>query len=1126
MDVTRKEEYEIDPNSSFNKLKKLQKALKEETALRETFAKNKDEILRKIDTNCYQYYKNKVAIQEIFDQTKINRQNDKELQNIHYELVENTQSELPQCYDPLYKLMFYFRASNSLMLSLIQVCDSNLYDDLANFVAHFFYQNIFSSKLETENLLVLIYLLLEKEVDKIKNESSSVAFLDVSVSFVSKLLRSLTRKNEVRSYLELILNKMIIDLENLNGKSTVNNSFINMEISRIKDYLKEKGKMKINKNKKIIDPKGFLTKDIKCSNIFTNLNQNLRLIKNKDANTTFYDESPQDLDYHIFNNDEEQDNELYQDIEHYFNSSGIFDNTATNPNDPQIDDDKYNKNYSIDLTKDEIMKKIGNEKSTDMKDFFAKQGRMIKNDNDIFTNKKFLSDLTTSKDSKDSIEKILLLYKYSFEKTKKYLDNIFRSIIEHKSSIPYIIKCICLIIDKLITIKFPSISEVEKNAFIGEFFFGNLIFPILNNPSYNGIVVKQSDMNEYKKSKFVIITKIMKKLLRGSFFNASNESETMYTIFNTYFIEIMPCVFDLFSNLKNVKLPPFIEKLIQDKANGVDPATRNIEYNFLKENPEEQIEHQSMCFTWTEFLIFYESIKENENILAPDKSSIFYKTYKKMFFHEDTLHKKIEDNEENNVKSYIFLSKTNFSEKLAETISAKKSQKFSFQSGRNDLKENENEIFILARVKYSINTIIKHLNILTRANFFVDESESTKNFVKGLNKMIELEGFSEMLKEKTIPLAWFGLYLQSNIENIPQSRQRANFSLLYQELVDDSYKNLEEIQKDESLNLIYTQLKISEKLIEIEKNTMKKLKKTRTKFRILNFITQYPIKICLKTTEKDGQLNSIKIDLASAQGHGKLKFDIFDRKKNCHRDCQTIQDFTDAFPSILGGVDTLELLSFEKSIGLDTYLEKCFTQIIEVLSKEDMLKKYEEEEKYEIKKLIQNYIHKKLYSKIYPEMAVQADIAIFQKCFKLDWLKITDLDESFKNINMNVLNLAIGYIKQMDNEKTPFEKLQSFSKSYEIINSLIEFCKIDSKSNKLGLFIFSTLKAQPYMLSSNLLYIQMYLTKDLRTEYYEKLINLVDTIIKKIVLFSYEDLKGITKEQFEENCVKLILPHK
>ena len=74
MDVTRKEEYEIDPNSTFNKLKKLQKALKEETALRENFAKNKDEILKKVDINCYHYYKNKVAIQEILDANKLNKQ--------------------------------------------------------------------------------------------------------------------------------------------------------------------------------------------------------------------------------------------------------------------------------------------------------------------------------------------------------------------------------------------------------------------------------------------------------------------------------------------------------------------------------------------------------------------------------------------------------------------------------------------------------------------------------------------------------------------------------------------------------------------------------------------------------------------------------------------------------------------------------------------------------------------------------------------------------------------------------------------------------------------------------------------------------------------------------------------
>ena len=91
----------------------------------------------------------------------------------------------------------------------------------------------------------------------------------------------------------------------------------------------------------------------------------------------------------------------------------------------------------------------------------------------------------------------------------------------------------------------------------------------------------------------------------------------------------------------------------------------------------------------------------------------------------------------------------------------------------------------MARVKYCINTIIKHLNALSRINFFVDEKESTENFVKGLNKMISLEGFSEMLKEKALPLEWFDLYLQSNIENIPSEYIYNNYSKLYSVFIDE-----------------------------------------------------------------------------------------------------------------------------------------------------------------------------------------------------------------------------------------------------------------------------------------------------------------------------------------------------
>ena len=168
----------------------------------------------------------------------------------------------------------------------------------------------------------------------------------------------------------------------------------------------------------------------------------------------------------------------------------------------------------------------------------------------------------------------------------------------------------------------------------------------------------------------------------------------------------------------------------------------------------------------------------------------------------------------------------------------------SFQS-KQDLDRTNNEYFILSRVKYCINTIIKHLNPLSKTNFFVDDKESTENFVKGLNKMISLEGFSEMLKEKTLPLEWFGLYLQSNIENIPFEYRSNNYSQLYNELIDESMKNLNKIQNDNSLNTIYSKIINSEKMIDISRNNLKRIKSNKKKFEILDFILKAEIPITI-----------------------------------------------------------------------------------------------------------------------------------------------------------------------------------------------------------------------------------------------------------------------------------------
>ena len=272
MDIKRKakELYEIDPNSSFNKLKKLQMTLKEEVALTDIFFENRDDLLKKIEANCLNFFKERMAIQEVYDHNIVEKKNNQENKKVTYQVSEKPNSELPQCYDPLCKLMFYFRNSNDLTMKLIQNCPKDSYDLLANFICNYFYVNIFSSTFLNENLLTLIYLLLEKEIDELSNERSSFfTFLDSSKSFVAILLKYLSRRDEVKTYLENILKKLLIGTAGLLPNQK-NKMFIGFDIGKIKTYL-NKEKYALPKTQKVTDTYNqILTIDIKKSRLNMN----------------------------------------------------------------------------------------------------------------------------------------------------------------------------------------------------------------------------------------------------------------------------------------------------------------------------------------------------------------------------------------------------------------------------------------------------------------------------------------------------------------------------------------------------------------------------------------------------------------------------------------------------------------------------------------------------------------------------------------------------------------------------------------------------------------------------------------------------------------------------------------
>ena len=485
-----------------------------------------------------------------------------------------------------------------------------------------------------------------------------------------------------------------------------------------------------------------------------------------------------------------------------------------------------------------------------------------------------------------------------------------------------------------------------------------------------------------------------------------------------------------------------------------------------------------------------------------------------MTFHEETFQKKIEKDAKEGKKTYIYMSKLVMDDKLKIKIEESKDKKFSFQESES-LTDTNKENFILKRVKYSINTIIKHLNILTNTNFSAGENESTENFVIGLNKMIKMEGFSEMLKEKTLPLEWFGLYLQSNIENIPPSYKQNNYSLLYTELIRESNEKLEKIKNDDSLNIIYNKIINSEKIIDISSNGLKRITNNEKKFEIFFFILkkEIPITMTLYFNIKAEKLNKIEVCKFDAHVPKKsflsLSFraseDEIKEQNSQKLECKNIYDFCNFFPYLTSD-QVLDFFEYEEELNLKSFLNDYFKIINDYIMEEEMFNEYNEEEKQNIQNQIENFIHAQIYYKIISHLPDITDIQIYNNCYKFSWIKPTDINSELKYVDDKMVQIMVYFAKNMSKEMCPTNKISEFEKIDMIINNILILYGFDAKLyNNLMIYIF--IKAQPNLLNTTYKYIKIYLNPNLSKKY-SLLLNKIEQLIMNLTIFDEKHLNG------------------
>ena len=147
-------------------------------------------------------------------------------------MEENSEKELLEVFEPLNKFLFQLQNNIQHVINIIENLKTNQeMDQVVDLLCHFFYENILITKPEQEEVLLICYHLLEKEIENLNSPSVS-SFLNGS--FIGKFLKSFTRRQDIKSYLSMVLGDLILKME----KSTVN--FLEIDVSRINDHLRNK----------------------------------------------------------------------------------------------------------------------------------------------------------------------------------------------------------------------------------------------------------------------------------------------------------------------------------------------------------------------------------------------------------------------------------------------------------------------------------------------------------------------------------------------------------------------------------------------------------------------------------------------------------------------------------------------------------------------------------------------------------------------------------------------------------------------------------------------------------------------------------------------------------------------
>ena len=449
----------------------LQKIIKEEITLEEVIITRYKEDFEKFKNFYNDYFETKLYFRSNYEEMK-NLKN-KELETIpkNYLDREGVHHVLIDTYEPIKNLLFIFRSSYEYVIKLISLIDEKddeeKVESLVELFCNQFYDNIFIPNPEQKELLLLIFLLIKNEINNMENASLD-NFLDNN-NFLGKFISSYVRRQEMNTYLSLLLTPFINSIEN------VDKECIDISLISIQKYIfkKEKGNFNFNtmnhssKKKDVLDYKQKLYNKIPKSSLMFKKNYELDIEKEEEENRV-----EKDIDEFDLFSDQNLPKIMLKNL-------GINSIKITENNKLEIKKEEYNTQYENDLDINNLIYIMNNTKDDNFKEYILSQIEKSYLDNEMCTNKGLIENFAEF--YYDELKSAIVgKFRRNFLYIQKKVEYFLQSTFDKISTIPYTIRCICKIIFLLMSKKFKDLPKYYINSFVGKFFFDKYIFPVLS----------------------------------------------------------------------------------------------------------------------------------------------------------------------------------------------------------------------------------------------------------------------------------------------------------------------------------------------------------------------------------------------------------------------------------------------------------------------------------------------------------------------------------------------------------------------------------------------------------------------------------------------------------------------